>query len=169
MKRKRQDFNCEKDLCEQNEHPIPSVQRNVVFNDDNKIDVETVSNIGIKRKTQNENCENNYQKKSDSYGKTSDKVYAKKTNSLFVPKIDHKTVSNVGIEEKKQNKNVEKELSNGRDSYSFVQNKQNLLNQACESKTHNDPKTSYDKNQKTQNKILAQPNLCAVHVIFEMF
>ena len=140
MKRKRQDLNCEKDLCEQNEHPISSVQRNVVFNDDTKIDVETVSKIGIKRKKHNENSEKEL-------------LNAMQTT-------DDKTASNFGIlKEKKQNENFEKESLNGRNSYSFVQNKQNLPNQACEIKTINVSKTSSDKNQKTQNKIQAKPNL----------
>ena len=141
MKRKRQDLNCEKDLFEQNEHPISSVQRNVVFNDDTKIDVETVSNIGIKRKKQNENCE-----------KELLKVGIKEKRQDLNCEKDL-------LKEKKQNESFEKELLNGRNSYSFVQNKQNLSNQACEIKATNDPKTSSDKNQKTQNKILAKPNL----------
>ena len=146
MKRKRQDLNCEKDLIEQNENPISGNQRNVVFNHDTKIDVETVSNIGIKRKKRNENCEKESLNAIDSYQQ-------KKTT-------DDKTASNFGIlKEKKQNNNFEKELLNGRNSYSFVQNKQNLPNQACEIKTNNDPKTSSDKNQNTQNKILAKPKL----------
>ena len=146
MKRKRQDLNCDKDLFEQNEHPISSVQGNVVFNDDTIIDVETVSNIGIKRKKQNENREKELLNAIDPYQQ-------KKTT-------DDKTASNFGmLKEKKENDNFEKKLLNGRNSYSFVQNEQNLPNQSCEIKTINDPKTSSDKNQKNQNKIPAKPNL----------